>query len=108
MVSLERVSILLLTEDSGKQAHDTLFTLAKKMLLLLEPTCGTDQIDFKPPTLAQVQRAVQANLWKGDRRARVELFRYITTKLLEPGFVLFHSTAIGPGRSERPARTSPS
>lgn len=33
----ERLSVLVLTEDTGDDAHDTISAVAKKLLLLLEP-----------------------------------------------------------------------
>jgi hypothetical protein len=89
-------SILLLTEDSAKDAHDTLAALAKKMLQILVPECGTHLIDFRPAN-DDAKRAMHANLWKSenpkDHRKNVDLVRTIARKINEPGgasFVFFH------------------
>ena len=86
---------MVLTEDGGKDAYDTIRVLAKEMLKLLVPAMRTDRIGFKPLEDENARRAVQANLWKStrpeDRRSIVLLIRTIITELLKPdGFVLYH------------------
>lgn len=90
------LSLLVLTEDSAQDAHDTLVALAKKMLQLLVPSCRTHLVDFHPAN-EEARRAVQGTAWKikppATQRQRVELVRTIANKLSEKeatGFVLFH------------------
>jgi hypothetical protein len=91
------LSILLLTEDSAKEAHDTLASLAKRMLQIIVPRCGTHRIEIKPAN-DEAKRAMHANLWKSDKprdhRKLTDLRRTIATKISEadpPGFVFFHA-----------------
>jgi hypothetical protein len=86
------VSILVLTEDSGKHAHDTIAALCKKMLQLVEPGCQTQRIAFEPAK-ENARRVVNANQWKSGKkhRDRVALVQTIATKIGEQnGFVFFH------------------
>lgn len=86
------VSVLVLTEDSGKHAHDTIAALCKKMLQLVEPACQTQRIAFEPAR-EDARRVVNANQWKSGKkhRDRVALVQTIATKLGEQnGFVFFH------------------
>ena len=87
------VSILVLTEDSGKHAHGTMVALCKKMLQLVEPACQTQRIEFEPAK-AGARHVVNGNGWKSAKKHRelVDLRRTIATKLGEPGgFVFFHT-----------------
>jgi hypothetical protein len=97
-----QLSILILTEDSAKDSHETITALAKKMLDLVVPRCGTHRIEFEPQN-ALARQAMRGNLWKSknprDRQKLVDLRQSIATKLVEgklvegetvPGFVLFH------------------
>lgn len=102
-VPLPALSVLVLTEDSAADAHDTLVALLKKTFRLVSAECGTHRIRFDPQSEPEKRYAV-ANQWKGDgpqdkgSRARasfrlVDLYRTIATRILEqepPGFVLFH------------------
>lgn len=97
------LSVLVLTEDSAKDAHDTLVALLKKAFQIVEPGCRTHQIRFDPQGEVE-RRYMVANLWKGDgqktRAARgqqafrkIDLFRAVATRVLEegpPGFVFVH------------------
>lgn len=90
------LSILLLTEDSGRDSHETLRALVKKMLLLVDPACQTQpqRIELCPQP-ERAARAMHANIWKSrsprDRFKLVDLRETIATKLLEEdGFVFFH------------------
>ena len=87
-------SVLVLSEDSSKDAHDTLVAVIKKMFQLIEPSCQTHRIAFEPTPEAHIS-VVRANAWKSTSRAshqeQVALRRTIATKLGEnDGFVLFH------------------
>lgn len=92
-----QLSILLLTEDSGKQGSDTLRALALEMLRLVdaESQLASRKVDFEPLQNEDARLALRANLWKSaesrDERKRVELVRAIANKVMEPnGFVFFH------------------
>ncbi|WNG21594.1 hypothetical protein [Cystobacter fuscus] len=89
------LSVMVLTEDSGADAYDTVRALVKEMLKLLVPAVQTHRIDFKPLADENARRAMHANLWKSnnplDERNRRQLIRGIITELLKPhGFVLYH------------------
>ena len=89
------LSMMVLTEDSGSDAYDTVLALGKEMLKLLVPAVRTNRIDFKPLEEESARRAMHANLWKSnnplDERNRRLLIRGIITELLKPhGFVLYH------------------
>jgi hypothetical protein len=89
-------SILLLTEDTAKNAFCTLQSIAKELLKLVDSSTQTHRICFEPlpPNEVEAVQAVQANIWKStkarDRNKQVSLVRYMATKLVEGGFVLFH------------------
>jgi hypothetical protein len=92
------LSILILTEDSAADAHETITALVKKMLQLLVPGCQTHRVDFEPQG-ENAARAMHGNRWKSrnprDRQKIVDLRQSIATKLVEgtehvPGFVMFH------------------
>ena len=91
-----RCSVLVLSEDSGEGAHDTLATLAKKMFLLIDPACQTQHVRFEPPESEGARQALRGNLWKSelprDQPKRRDLIGYVATKLFEGprSFVLFH------------------
>jgi hypothetical protein len=92
-----QLSILLLTEDSGKQGYDTLHTLTLEMLRLVDAQAQLrkERVDFEPLQNEQARLALRANMWKSseprDEPKRVELVRTIAGKLMEPnGFVFFH------------------
>lgn len=96
MVTTPCLSILLLTEDSGCDSHETLRALVKKMLLLVDPACQTQPQRLELcPQPEHAARAMHANIWKSrsprDRFKLVDLRETIATKLLEEdGFVFFH------------------
>ena len=91
------LSMLVLTEDRAEDSHRTLVALIKRMLLLVDPSCGTHRVRFEPSN-AGAQVAMHGNLWKStderNRPKRVILGRAIAEKLMEggecPGFALFH------------------
>ena len=89
------LSVMVLTEDSGAGAHDTVRALAKEMLKLLVPGVRTHRIDFKPLEDESARRAMHGNLWKStnplDQPHIRLLIRSLITELLKPeGFVLYH------------------
>ncbi len=89
------LSVMVLTEDSGAGAYDTVHALAKEMLKLLVTGVQTHRIDFKPLEDESARRAMHANLWKStnplDESSIRLLIRSIITELLkDTGFVLYH------------------
>jgi len=89
-----KLSVLVLTEDSGKESHDVISNVTRRSFQLIVPNPRTNYIDFAPPD-EQAIRVIRANLWKSPRYQadRINLRRLIATKLLEnepPGFVVFH------------------
>ena len=91
------LSILLLTEDSGKQGYDTVHALALEMLRFVDAQAqiSKQSVDFEPLQNENARLALRANMWKSsesrDEPKRVELVRTIAGKLMEPnGFVFFH------------------
>jgi hypothetical protein len=95
-VSVARCSILVLGEDSGEGAHETLVALAKHIFRLVDDSYDWQHVRFEPPEGEGVRKALRGNLWKSreprDYRARLDLIGYIATKLLEGdrAFVLYH------------------
>lgn len=91
-----RARILVLTEDSGKQAQPTLQKLLKEALKLVVE--GVDlnpaRIRLEPlPENERARQAVNANKWKEHppTRETILLLGLIAAQLLQPaGFVVFH------------------
>jgi hypothetical protein len=90
------ISIVILTEDSGKDGRATVEALARRMLHLVVPGFGSHRVGFVPRD-AREEEAMRGNVWKTDgknlqeRGRRVRLLRYIVRKLSLPDtFVLFH------------------
>lgn len=91
-----RLSILILTEDSARDACATVTALAKRMLLLVDGAVQTHRIELQPQD-EDCEWTMRGNHWRSrsefDRPRIVQLGRVIAAKLLEedpPGFVLFH------------------
>lgn len=89
------LSVMVLTEDSGADAYDTVRALVKEMLKLLVPAVWTHRIDFKPLEDERARLAMRGTTWQStnplDEPARRLLIRSIITELLKPhGFVLYH------------------
>jgi hypothetical protein len=90
------LTLLVLTEDSSYQAHGVLEALVKKMLQIVDPSCGTHRIIFEPQN-DRAKQVMCGNQWRStsrfDHQKIVLLARAIADKLLQddlPGFVLFH------------------
>jgi hypothetical protein len=90
------LSIVILTEDSGKDGRATVEALARRMLHLVVPGFGSHRVDFVPRDPRE-EEAMRGNVWKTDGKnpkeheRRVRLLRYIARKLSLPDtFVLFH------------------
>lgn len=90
------LTVLVLTEDGGEQAHATWETLLKKTFGVLVTGAQTHRIRFEPQSDRE-KAATSGNMWKSsnlrDQAKIVDLRRTIATKMLEadpPGFVVFH------------------
>jgi hypothetical protein len=109
------LSILVLTEDSGKHGLEVAQALVKKMLRVIDSGCDTRPacMSFEPGN-DDARKVVSANGWESRKRhhERVTLVRSIATKICEAnGFVFFHfdgdqawsrrSSATRPGRFDR-------
>jgi hypothetical protein len=89
-------SIVILTEDSGKDGRPTVQALARRMLDLVVPGYQSNRIRFVPRDPRE-EEAMRGNVWKTDGKnprehdRRVRLLRYIVRQLSLPDtFVLFH------------------
>lgn len=88
-----RLSVLLLTEDGGASADETLRVLMVKLLGHLAPGVVTrDDSRWWEPASAEARDVVRANGWKNPRRVdRVRFLQYVAAKLRQAhGFVFFH------------------
>ncbi|WP_437651113.1 hypothetical protein [Sorangium sp. So ce362] len=91
-----RLSIVILTEDSGRDGRATVEALVGRMLEVVVPGYGRHRVDFLPSEPME-EEAMRGNVWKTDGKnpreheRRVRLLKYIARKLLSPGtFVIFH------------------
>ncbi len=88
------LSILVLTEDTGKGAFSTVEGLTKKLLVHLEERCQTHRISFEPAN--DDMRSLLASTNFANRRdpRRRRLYQIIAAQLrLEDGFVVHHVDA---------------
>jgi hypothetical protein len=90
------LTILVLTEDTGKGAHDTVVSLLRQTLKLVDPDVQSHRIDWQPNE-ARLLRAITPSAWRSgankDRERHVDLIGTIATTLLTsraPAFVCFH------------------
>lgn len=88
------LSILVLGEDTGKDAPEALRKLVRTMLRLVEPNVQTHRVLFSPVD-QQAAPALRANTWKSkkprDRVHKIRLFQTVARKLAESdGFVFWH------------------
>jgi hypothetical protein len=87
------VGVLVLTEDSAKDAHETIAKLATEMFRLLDKDVQRRHVSFAPASTEEAQ-AMRANLWRsGDKRdhhRQVTLRKAIASRVAEGSFVLFH------------------
>ncbi len=93
------LSLVILTEDDGKDARATVEALVRKMLGLVVPGCRVhDRVAFLPREPRE-EEAMRGNAWKTDGKSknpvlheqRVRLLRYIARRLcLADTFVVFH------------------
>jgi hypothetical protein len=91
-----RARILVLTEDSGSQAHPTIQKLLKEALKLV-----VEGVDLNParvrieplPENERARQAVRANQWKEQPplRETILMLNLIAAQVMQPeGFVVFH------------------
>jgi hypothetical protein len=90
------LSIVILTEDSGKDGRATVEALARRMFDLVVPDFQSHRIQFVPRDPPE-EEAMRGNIWKTDGKnpvehaRRVRLRRYIVRWLSLPNsFILFH------------------
>jgi hypothetical protein len=90
------LSIVILTEDGGKDGRAIVEALARRMLDLVVPDFQSHRIQFVPRDPPE-EEAMRGNIWKTDGKnpvehaRRVRLRRYIVRRLSLPNsFVLFH------------------
>jgi hypothetical protein len=86
---------MVLTEDSGSGAYDTVLALVKEMFKQIDPYLQSQRIGFTPLADAVARRAMHGNLWKSTKPLNEPhkrlLVRSIINELLkEEGFVLYH------------------
>jgi hypothetical protein len=108
------LSIVILTEDSGKDGRKTVEALVRAMLQLVVPGYGSQRIHFVPRDGPE-EEAMRGNLWKADGKNPqdhgrcVRLLRHIARQLsLRNTFVVFHIDGDRPwnehGASENTAK----
>ncbi|MEM9458062.1 MAG: hypothetical protein AAGF11_28050 [Myxococcota bacterium] len=88
-----RLSALLLTEDGGVSADETLRVFMVKLLGHLAPGAVTrDDTRWWEPASVEARDVVRADGWKDPRRVdRVRFLQYVAAKLRQThGFVFFH------------------
>lgn len=92
LASQYELSILLLTEDSGKHAHRVLEAVSKKLVRLVDDQCQTHKVDFAPAN-DQARASMHANAWKSrNRRKLIALARVIAERVaMNRGYVFFHA-----------------
>jgi hypothetical protein len=88
-------SILVLTEDSGKDAFDTMRALVLAILQYIAPRAQLDRVEIAPTEEEHVLRSMRGNRWMDEKtseshRDRTTLIQSIATTLGEGGFVIFH------------------
>ena len=94
-MSPPRATLLLLTEDSGKDAPATHEALVRSMLRVIAPGHDAKAIAIEPANDGQ-REAMRGNGWDStkaeDRRRQIALVRSIATRLCESNLhvVLFH------------------
>ncbi|HRI71655.1 MAG TPA: hypothetical protein PK156_45800 [Polyangium sp.] len=89
------LSILVLTEDSGRDGFATLQALVVAILQNIAPTAQLDLIDIEPTEDANALRSMRGNRWMDEKASdshyyRTTLIQSIATKLGEGGLVVFH------------------
>jgi hypothetical protein len=90
--------VLLLSEDSARDAAATLGALAREMFRLLDPEVQPRRIGFEPAGDPEARQAMRANRWRsrntGDYGQSVALRRLIATWLMQDmRVVVFHYDA---------------
>ncbi len=93
-----RLTILLLTEDSSKQAGPTIEAISRHLLELATGVRYDDRVEFQPVQGTGAADAVKGNYWQstkplGDMKRRALVREIAATLLQDRGFVLFHIDA---------------
>jgi len=100
MKPLRLGSLLVLTEDSGRDGHATIVAIVKRMLQLVVPDYQTHRLGFEPKN-EDAQRAVRGTGWKRDPQpddVRLALRTIATALGRDDGYVLFHVDGDRPWR----------
>lgn len=94
MSSSFALAVVVLSEDSGKDAEGTIEALAKKAFRLIDGACQTQRIDFPQTDDEPMRLAVKGNRWRSTAPAAlqslIDLRRTLASLLLEGYFVIFH------------------
>lgn len=99
MVRSPEASLLILTEDSSKDASQTISTVVRRILIHIYPETCTHRLEFRPlDSKDDGVLALRGNLWKSGKprvhRDKVALVRAIAGKLRESGgFAVVHFDA---------------
>lgn len=93
----EALSILLLTEDSGKDAHSTAEALVRAMLPLVDPACDGECVRIEPVPEEAIRKVSQASYWKSEAEEHRNDIRQLCARIAAQlvkrgpdGFVLYH------------------
>lgn len=82
--------VTLLTEDKSEQSFDALKSLLHKLVHRYQDDGRTERVRVEPGDAAS-RKLVIAHGWRGNAQQRVELVRFLATRLSQPGnAVVFH------------------
>jgi hypothetical protein len=89
------LSILVLTEDSGRDGFATLRSLVLTIIQKIAPNAQLDLVEIAPTEDDNVLRSMRGNRWMDEKTSeshhyRTTLIQSIATTLGEGGFVIFH------------------
>jgi len=86
-------SVLLLTEDTGRQSFPVLKVLVRKVLWLLDASINVERIELEPLRGEEELLAMGANRWKAHdkfQREQALLRTRIASELRSGHFIVFH------------------
>lgn len=99
-------SVLVLTEDGGTRASETIELLVKKLFRYLDPNCATHRIEFDPSE-DDARAVLAANQFKNSEHQFFRLLHgYIATQLMRPNHFVVHHVDADRKWSERARRPS--